>query len=431
MRTGSLMLLILWWGLLLGPRMVGGQTLVEEYTPPYEVADKDLSTIYGRYEIYEVDKYRGSVGTTAAEAQAWVGQEVVVTATLFLALGDRIENPVYKTWFYPYQPQGNVPGRGERWSSFYVEGGGQAAGDEIIQVYKPGAVSNSFWQHIEIIGTDELWTSHDGWYYKARKTTRPVLTPGHADYCRDMGPCSVGQGDCDTDSECASGLTCQTSGTAPHLCADPVTLHGSVEVISRLHGPLTLYGWAYNAAAPSESIPVEIYVDGPHGTGTLAATITANQPRPEVNSTHNITGDHGFEWPIPSQYQSGAHQFYVYALDQSPTPTVRTQLTLSPIPLRAPGHNDYCQDHGPCVASQGDCDGSSECASGLTCVNDVGTDYGWSSITDVCEAPPSQNRPLNDQSLTVGGTFTYDFSQVWTGETSFTVVSSNTSFRAT
>ena len=53
---------------------------VQEYTPPYEVTDKDLNPLYGRYEIYEADKYRGSVATTAAEAQAWVGQELIVTA---------------------------------------------------------------------------------------------------------------------------------------------------------------------------------------------------------------------------------------------------------------------------------------------------------------------------------------------------------------
>ncbi len=31
--------------------------------------------------------------------------------------------------------------------------------------------------------------------------------PGHADYCRDYGPCSAGQGDCDP-GQCASGLVC-------------------------------------------------------------------------------------------------------------------------------------------------------------------------------------------------------------------------------
>ena len=192
--------------LLVAGQAVGQtRTQVQEYTPPYEVTDKDLSTIYGRYEIYEADKYRGGA-TTAAEAQAWVGQELVVTASLYRDPGDRIENPTYTVWYYPFQPEGNVPSRSERWSSFYLGYQGDATGDEIIKVSKPG--SSSPWFHLEIIGTNELWIRLSGWYYKARKTTRPVLSAGHDDYCQVMGPCSAGQGDCDSDAECQSELTC-------------------------------------------------------------------------------------------------------------------------------------------------------------------------------------------------------------------------------
>ncbi|NQT57306.1 MAG: C10 family peptidase, partial [Desulfobacteraceae bacterium] len=48
-----------------------------------------------------------------------------------------------------------------------------------------------------------------------------------------------------------------------------------------------------------------------------------------------------------------------------------------------PGGDNYCTKYGPCSAGQGDCDGDSECQSGLTCVNDVGPKYGWKSVTDV------------------------------------------------
>ena len=192
-----------------------GQRRVQEYTPPYEVTDKDLNPLYGRYEIYEVDRYRGGI-TTEAEAQAGVGQELIVTATLFRALGDRIENPRYSTWFYPLQPRYNVPKRAHRWSSHYYGFQGQATGhafygDEVIKVYKPGG--SGPWLNLEPIGTNELWVRFDGWYYKSRKTTRPVLSPGHVDYCQVMGPCSAGQGDCDSASECHSGLRC-----VEHVC---------------------------------------------------------------------------------------------------------------------------------------------------------------------------------------------------------------------
>ena len=84
--------------LLVVAGQVFGQQRVEEYTPPYEIPDKDLRSVHGRYEIYEADRYRGSYGTTEAEAQARVGQELIVTATLFKYPKSRIENPRYSTW---------------------------------------------------------------------------------------------------------------------------------------------------------------------------------------------------------------------------------------------------------------------------------------------------------------------------------------------
>ena len=204
-RLGIVLLLLL---LLVAERAVGYEP-VQEYTPPYEVTDKDLNPIYGRYEIYEAVEYRGSGDNRADEGQARVGQELIVIATLFRALGDRIENPTYMVWYYPNQPEGNVTPRWERWSSSYFGYQEQAYGDEVIEVYKPGdAVLDAPWLYLEIIGTNELWVGFSGWYYKARKTDRPVLSAGHDDYCQVMGPCGAGQGDCDSDSECQSELTC-------------------------------------------------------------------------------------------------------------------------------------------------------------------------------------------------------------------------------
>ena len=37
------------------------------------------------------------------------------------------------------------------------------------------------------------------------------------------------------------------------------------------------------------------------------------------------------------------------------------------------GHVDYCRDEGPCEVGQGDCDGNSQCESGLRCSQDVGS----------------------------------------------------------
>ena len=80
-KTLCAVLVLLMWG------SAAGQEFSEEYVGPHERA-KDLTSVYGRYEIYEAVEYRASIVTTAAEAQAQVGQELIVTAALFRALGD-------------------------------------------------------------------------------------------------------------------------------------------------------------------------------------------------------------------------------------------------------------------------------------------------------------------------------------------------------
>ncbi len=40
------------------------------------------------------------------------------------------------------------------------------------------------------------------------------LPPGHGRFCRDCGPCGPGEGDCDGDGECRSGLTCVANSGA-------------------------------------------------------------------------------------------------------------------------------------------------------------------------------------------------------------------------
>ena len=200
--------------------------------------------------------------------------------------------------------------------------------------------------------------------------------------------------------------------TAPKGTTTPPPLEGWTGVIVQRHVltgqrdlPLTMYGWAANPAAPTVALPVEIYAGGPRGTGgTLAATITANRPRSDINTrpVNPTPGDHGFEWAVPSQYQSSAQTFYVYALDQSPNPTVRTLLGPGARTLLAPGHADYCANHGPCASGQGNCATNAECQSGLTCVHNVGTKYGFTAITDVCEAQNWTWNNLSTQPITLG-----------------------------
>jgi len=65
-----------------------------------------------------------------------------------------------------------------------------------------------------------------------------------------------------------------------------------------------------------------------------------------------------------------------------------------------PGDYDYCSRYGPCSAGQGDCDGNAECQSGLTCVNDVGANYGYDAVVDVCES--AGGTPMPETELLIG-----------------------------
>ena len=51
------------------------------------------------------------------------------------------------------------------------------------------------------------------------------------------------------------------------------------------------------------------------------------------------------------------------------------------------GSPSYCRVNGLCGVGEGDCDGGHECQAGLVCVNDVGAQYGFRTIVDVCVAP--------------------------------------------
>jgi hypothetical protein len=57
---------------------------------------------------------------------------------------------------------------------------------------------------------------------------------------------------------------------------------------------------------------------------------------------------------------------------------------------RPAGHGRFCSDCGPCFASEGDCDGDEECRPGLICAFDVGADFGFGANNEFCVEPPMQ-----------------------------------------
>ncbi len=84
------------------------------------------------------------------------------------------------------------------------------------------------------------------------------------DYCRDFGPCTEGEGDCDNDNECEAGLTCvQVTGvdTCQTISPDP---NSSPSTPSVPAGPSsgyiqTSYNFSTAASDPEGDVPELLY----------------------------------------------------------------------------------------------------------------------------------------------------------------------------
>jgi YD repeat-containing protein len=88
-------------------------------------------------------------------------------------------------------------------------------------------------------------------------------------------------------------------------------------------------GWSFDPDNAAASNIIHFYIDGPAGSGTFLGSTTANLARPDVNSAYSITGQHGFRFQIPTQYQNGQqHTIYAYGLDTGPNGA--THLSASP-----------------------------------------------------------------------------------------------------
>ena len=163
---------------------------------------------------------------------------------------------------------------------------------------------------------------------------------GHVDYCRDFGPCSVGQGDCDSNSECQNGLYCSRDiGTIYGFQADYDVCEADPERTQNGH--------------------VDYCRDfGPCSVGQGDCDSTS-----ECENGLQCSRDVGAGYGFPPNY------------DVCEADSEREQN----------GHVDHCQDFGPCSVGQGDCDSDSECESGLQCSWNVGMSYGFPPKYDVCE----------------------------------------------
>lgn len=97
-------------------------------------------------------------------------------------------------------------------------------------------------------------------------------------------------------------------------------VRGSID----LAGPERVAGWAFDPAAPLETIEVELFIDG-----RFFASQRADRPRPDLlEAGASPDPDRGFSFPIPADAHGvGTHTVEVFAL----RPALNGNRTLIPL----------------------------------------------------------------------------------------------------
>ena len=159
---------------------------------------------------------------------------------------------------------------------------------------------------------------------------------GDYDYCSSSSPCSEFEGDCDSDAQCASGLECVHEVGADYgfasnvdMCMSSALVNGDYDYCS--------------SSSPCSEFEGDCDSDAQCASG--------------LECVHDVGADYGFASNV--------------------------DMCLSTGPVN--GDWDYCSSSDPCGYGEGDCDSDAECQTGLQCVSNVGTDYHWDWRVDVCE----------------------------------------------
>ncbi len=178
-------------------------------------------------------------------------------------------------------------------------------------------------------------------------------SPGDWTYCSAACPCDAGFGDCDNDSECNSGLSCV------HDVGANYGWGSTVDVCESTGGG---GGGGCHTGSPGDWTYCSAACPCDAGLGDCDNDSECNSG---LSCVHDVGANYGWGSTVdvcesPGGGGGGCH-------------------------TGSPGDWTYCSAACPCGVGLGDCDNDSQCLSGLSCVHDVGANYGWGSTVDVCE----------------------------------------------
>ena len=165
-------------------------------------------------------------------------------------------------------------------------------------------------------------------------------------------------------------------------------------------------GWVFDPNVSSVSTDAIVYVSQASGA-PLTFSAPTTQYRSDVNSAYNITGNHGFNFAIPSNLLSASRQVWIYGHGATPAGGGQVEL---------PGTGQWY-----CAASAGDTYGTGSCSGRCVksvppsgngvCQNDC--DCGNASSGTFCYLGPSECRSTTMVSKTLSGSQSISFNP-WT-----------------
>jgi Zn-dependent metalloprotease len=169
-------------------------------------------------------------------------------------------------------------------------------------------------------------------------------TPGAWAYCNSGCTCAEGEGWCKSDAECDSGLVCgQNLGAS--------------------YG----YSWWVDVCVPSGAC----HVGSVGGFSYCSESCTCGEGEGHCASDAECDAGH----------TCGVNMGAAYALDWWVDVCVPEGASCHTVDN---GHWAYCSSSCTCAEGEGQCDSDAECDAGLTCTANKGHDYGLDWWIDVC-----------------------------------------------
>jgi len=221
-------------------------------------------------------------------------------------------------------------------------------------------------------------------------------------YCHSGRKCSLGQGDCDNDSDCATGLTCGTDNCRSfHSNASPTA---DCCYDKQGIGAADDMSYCSSSRRCSEG-QGDCDTDSDCATGLTCGTDNCRSFHPNASPTADCCYDKpGIGAADDGSYCSSSRRCSEGQGDCDTDSDCTTGLTCGKDNCRSfhpnasptadccydkPGigaHDDwsYCSSSRRCSEGQGDCDSDSDCASGLACGTDNCKHVNSASGSDCC-----------------------------------------------